>query len=68
MAEETDNGNQRTSGPRVLAVLNMVVWAISIVALVVVMEHSPGARGLFPILAGGIAVAAGLLAALQKSR
>ena len=48
--------------------VNSGIWAISIIALVFVMRHSPGAKGLFPILAGGTAVATALLSALLKSR
>lgn len=48
--------------------VNSGIWAISLIALVFVMQHSPGAKGLLPILAAGTAVAIALLSALLKCR
>ena len=68
MTEETGDRNKRVRNLRILAMVNSGIWAISIIALVFVMQHSPGAKGLFPILAGGTAVATALLSVLLKSR
>ncbi len=46
--------------------VNSGIWAIAIIALVFVMQHAPGAKGLFPILAGGVAVATALISTVNK--
>lgn len=51
-----------------LAMVNAGVWAISMVALVFVMQHSPSAKGMFPILGGGIAVAVALLSLISRNK
>jgi hypothetical protein len=51
-----------------LAFVNLGIWAISIVALVFVIQHAPSAKGLFPMLGGGSAVGIALLSGLGKSR
>ncbi len=68
MIQETGDRSKSIRGLWILAMVNSGIWAISIIALVFVMQHSPGAKGLFPILAGGSAVAIALLSALRKSR
>ena len=68
MTEAPDDRHKRARNLWILAMVNSGIWAISIIALVFVIQHSPGAKGLFPILAGGSAVAIALLSALQKSR
>ena len=52
----------------VLAMVNAGIWAISIVALVFVIQRCPSAKGLFPILAGGSAVATLLISTLWRNR
>ena len=68
MTEEPDDRNKRVRSLWILAMVNVGIWAVSIIALVFVMQHSPGVKRLFPILAGGAAVAIALLSALRKSR
>lgn len=68
MIEETGDRNKHVRSLWILAMVNTGIWAISIIALVFVMQHSPGVKRLFPILAGGAAVAIALLSALLKSR
>jgi hypothetical protein len=68
MTKETGDRNKSIRGLWILAMVNSGIWAISIIALVFVMQRSPGAKGLFPILAGGSAVAIALVSALRKSR
>ena len=68
MAEEMGSRNKRGRNLWILAMVNTGIWAISIIALVFVMQHSPGVKRLFPILGGGSAVAIALLSALLKSR
>jgi hypothetical protein len=65
MAEENKGPS---GGARTLAMVNVGIWAISIIALVFVIQRYPGAKGLFPILAGGIAVGVALISTLSKPR
>jgi hypothetical protein len=68
MTEEISEKDRQTSSLWILAMVNSGIWAISLIALVFVMRHSPSAKGLFPILAGGTAVAVALLSVLRKDR
>ena len=49
-----------------LALANVVIWMLTIVAMVFLMQHSPSAKMLFPILGGGTAVGVALLSAISK--
>lgn len=68
MTQAAGDRNKRVRNLWVLAMVNLGIWTISIIALVFLMQHSPGAKRLFPILAGGTAVAIALFSALLKSR
>ncbi len=68
MADETKSREKRARGLWVLANVNVVIWAIAIIAMVFVMQHSPGAKKMFPILAGGVAVGVSLISASAKLR
>jgi hypothetical protein len=58
----------RARGLYTLAMVNVGIWAIAIVGLLFVIQRAPSARGLFVILAGGVAVSVALLSALGKAR
>lgn len=60
--------NKRVRNLWILAMVNVGIWAVSIIALVFVMQHFTGVKRLFPILAGRAVVAIDLLSALLKSR
>jgi uncharacterized membrane protein YpjA len=49
-----------------LAIVNSGLWALAIIALVFVIQDSPGAKGLFTILAGGSVVATILFSSLFR--
>ncbi len=53
---------------KILAMANSGIWAISIIALVFVIQDCPGAKGLFPILAAGTAMATAIFSVLPKLR
>jgi hypothetical protein len=68
LAEEAGKLGDRTRGLYPLAVVNVIIWAIAIIGLVFVIQRAPSAKGLFVILAGGVAVSVVLLSALGKAR
>ena len=68
MAEDTDKAGDRIRGLYTLGMVNVGMWAIAIIALVFVIQRAPIAKGLFVILAGGVAVSVALLTALGKAR
>jgi len=45
----------------ILALVNVGIWAISIIGMVFLMQHSPNVRMLFPILGGGVALGVALM-------
>ncbi len=50
----------------ILAMVNVGIWAISIIGMVFLMDHSPNVKMLFPILGGGIAVGVALISTISK--
>jgi hypothetical protein len=66
-----DEANSRRTLSRTLsmaALANAVLWALSIIALIFVMQRCPSAKGLFVILAAGLATASALVAVAGKQR
>ena len=68
MTDETGNRSKSARGLWILANVNVVIWAIAIIAMVFVMQDSPAAKKIFPILAGGVAVGVSLISASAKLR
>ena len=68
MAEDTGRATDRSRSLYTLAMVNTAIWAISIIALVFVIQRAPSAKGLFVILAGGTGVSISLLSVLGKAR
>ena len=65
-ADGPDDRQRRVVDGLVLA--NIAIWVIATIALVFIVQDYSGARGLFPILFGGIGVGLGLLAAERGTR
>ena len=61
---KSESGSVR--GASILAIVNVGIWAVSLIALAFVIHHSPGAKKLFPILAGGAAVGIALISVVAK--
>ena len=49
-----------------LALVNTGIWAIALVALVILLEGQGNLKGMYVIIASGIAVAIQLIAAISK--
>ena len=49
-----------------LALVNVGIWAISIIAMVFLMQHSPNVKMLFPVLGGGVAIGVALISTISK--
>lgn len=49
-----------------LAMINTGIWAIAMIALIFLLEGNGNTRGLYPILAGGMAVGISLIASIAK--
>ena len=50
----------------ILAMVNVVIWAIAIIAMVILGQDSPATKKLFPILAGGVAVGISLISTISN--
>ena len=64
-----DHVNQSDKSKRVihkLAMINVGIWAIAIIAMIFLMRQFPGAKSLFPILGGGTAVGIALISSIAK--
>ena len=51
-----------------LALANVAIWVIALVAMIVLLEKSQSVKGLAPILMGGTGVGVALLAAISRTR
>ena len=56
MNEAIDSVKRQARGVRVLAYVNVGIWAVSMIAMVALMRHAPGVGKLYPVLAGGTVV------------
>ena len=58
--------SKQKKGLYTLAMVNAGIWAISIIALVVLLQKGGNLKGMFVILAGGNAVAIQLIGSISK--
>lgn len=68
MEEKIEGRKDLARSISILAIANAGIWAISIIALVFVINHCPGAKGMFPILAGGSAVGVLLVSVVWRKK
>lgn len=58
--------NKQKKGLTALAMANAGIWAISMVALVILLEKGGNLKGMFVILAGGSGVAIQLISQISR--
>ena len=51
-----------------LAIINVGIWAIALIALAVVIQKGGSVKGMYVILAGGTGVAIQLIGAISKMK
>jgi hypothetical protein len=68
MEKENSKVNKARRSMYILALVNVGIWAIAIIAMVFLMQHSPIIKRIFPILAGGTAVGVALISSIAKSK
>jgi hypothetical protein len=50
----------------ILAMINVGIWAISVIGMVFLIQDAPNVKMLFPILGGGISVGVVLISTISK--
>ncbi len=50
----------------ILAMVNVIIWAIAIIGMVIIMENQTSVKNLFPILASGVGVGIAMISAIAK--
>ena len=50
------------------AMVNVAIWALAMIALVILLEKGGNLKGMFVILAGGVAVGIQIIASISKLR
>jgi uncharacterized membrane protein YpjA len=60
--------NQELKSLYTIAMVNVGIWAIGLIALVFVLEKGGSAKGMYVILAGGTAVGIQIIALISKLR
>ena len=58
--------SKQKKGLYTLAMVNAGIWAISMIALAVLLQKGGNLKGMFVILAGGTAVAIQLIASISR--
>jgi hypothetical protein len=63
-----DKSSTQLKGLYTEAMVNVVIWTLAIIALVILLERGASLKGMFVILAGGVAVGIPITAAISKLR
>jgi hypothetical protein len=66
MSGEDQNNSRLTRSLTILTAVNLGIWAIALIALVFMLEKGSSPRGMYPILAGGVAVGIQQLAVARR--
>ncbi len=66
ISEKDGKQSKQKRSMYILAMVNVGIWAISIIAIVFLMQNSPRVKMLFPILACGTAVGVALISTISK--
>ena len=66
MEKENSNPDKARRSAYILAMVNVGIWAIAIIVMVFLMQHSPIIKKIFPILASGTAVGIALISTIAK--
>lgn len=53
---------------QILLWVNVGVWTVSLISLAFITRHAPSAKGLLPILIGGVGVAVALISLMFRKR
>jgi hypothetical protein len=64
--EKNDELFKQKRATYILAMVNVGIWAISLIAMVFLIRGSGNIKGLYPILAGGTAVGIVLISSISK--
>lgn len=68
MGNETTNNKNIFRSLYILAFVNVLMWTLSIIALIFVIQRCPGAKWLFVILAGGTGIGISLLSMIYRKK
>ena len=66
MGGGNEDNSRKTLSTTALA--NAILWVLSIIALIFVMQNSSSPKGLFVILAAGLSTALAIISVLRKQR
>jgi len=66
MVNEKQEFEKARRSAHTLAMVNVVIWALAIIAMVFLMQDAPMVKKLFPILGGGVAVGVALIGAVAR--
>jgi hypothetical protein len=66
MQDQNRNDPDLKRSLKYLSASNAVIWVIAVIALVIIMAKGSRITGLFPILAGGLAVGAYLNSVISR--
>ena len=59
-------GKDRSRTLAIAATTNMILWVLTIIALIFIMQNSSPVKGLFVILAAGLSSALAIISVLPK--
>ncbi len=68
MAEQNNEQKKQARSLYQLAMANVVIWAIAMIAMVFLIQDAPVVKKIYPILGGGIAVGVALISKISKAK
>lgn len=68
MVEGNSGQKKQLRSVKTLAMVNVGVWAMAMIAMVFLIQDSPVVKRLFPILGGGVAVGVSLISEIAKAK
>jgi len=66
MEKENSEVKKAKRSMYILAMVNVGIWAIAIIAMVFLIQHSPIIKRIFPILVAGTGVGIALISSIAK--
>jgi len=66
MEKANGNFNKAKRSTYILAMINVGIWAIAIIAMAFLIQDAPIIKRIFPILGGGTAVGIALISSIAK--
>lgn len=66
MVNDNQEFDKAKRSANILAMVNVFIWALAIIAMIFMMQDAPMVKKIFPILGGGVAVGVTLIGVISR--